>query len=174
MIFISIIIYLSIKFDYFLFHIRIFRTVFKESCYSATGFTGGVAMLKKVLKFLGLKGNDMAETQEHNRKHIRHPAFHAEAIINGQVFALRDWSMGGVFFETMPDARIAAGDTVQMTLKFRFLHGTVNVQQIAHITRTMKRGIAAEFAPFAVTTRRQMERVLDSFYTQSCIESQVA
>lgn len=116
----------------------------------------------------------MADNGEHRRRHVRHPAFHAEVIVGGRVYNIRDWSMGGVFFESAPDARIIAGDTVQVTLRFRFLHDTISVQQQALVTRTAKRGIAAEFAPMVTATRRQLERVLDSLYTQKFLESQIA
>ncbi len=116
----------------------------------------------------------MDNQEERRRRHVRHPAVHAEAIVGGRAYSIRDWSMGGVFFDTAPDARLIAGDTVQVTLRFRFPHDTISVQQQALVIRTAKRGIAAEFGPLVATTRRQMERVLDSLYAQSFLESQSA
>ena len=116
----------------------------------------------------------MKLAEEHRRKHVRHPAFQAEALVGGRTYNIRDWSMGGIFFDTAPDARLTAGDSVTVTLKFRFPHDTISIQQQALITRTARRGIAAEFAPLQGSVRRQFERVLDSIYAQSFLESQIA
>ncbi len=98
----------------------------------------------------------------------------AEVIVGNRAYSVKDWSLGGVSFETAPDARLAAGDRVQIVIHFRFPQGTVVIQQQAHIVRAAKQSIAAKFAPLMTDSRRQFERILDHLHTQNFVESQVA
>jgi hypothetical protein len=108
------------------------------------------------------------------RKYVRYGNLHAEVTVGNQAYSVRDWGIGGVSFETAPDARLTVGDKIQLVLKFRFLHDTITVQQPAQVVRTARRGIAAVFTPLPAATRRQFDRVLDSLHTESFLESQAA
>jgi len=131
-------------------------------------------MIGKILALLGLGNGRYNSMANNRRKHVRHPGFPAEVIVGNRAYGVRDWSMGGVAFETPADARLQAGDRLQVTLKFHLPHDTITLEQQARITRAVKRGVAAEFAPLPPTARRKLERVLDSIHAQSFIESQVA
>ncbi|MCE9508230.1 MAG: PilZ domain-containing protein [Alphaproteobacteria bacterium] len=132
-------------------------------------------MLKKILAFLGLGNGIYNVAIDPRRKYVRHPGFRAEVIVGNRVYGVRDWSLGGVAFETGADARIQAGDKVQVTMKFHLpTNDTITIEQQARIVRAAKRGVAAAFAPLPPNTRRQFERVLDSLHAQSFLESQVA
>lgn len=132
-------------------------------------------MIEKVLSALGLSKKNVTDTQDASRrKHVRYEAFHAEVVVGDRAYAIRDWGMGGVFFETTPDARLTAGDKIPTVLKFRFLHETITVQMPARIIRTAKRGIAAEFSSLPAEVRRQLERVRDNLHAQNFLESQIA
>jgi hypothetical protein len=130
--------------------------------------------MSEILSFFGFGSGDGNAKADFRRKHIRYPGFHAEVMLGNRAYSVRDWSMGGVVFETAPDARLMSGDRIQILLKFRFPHDTIVIQQQAQVVRTAKRGIAAKFATLPQDTRRQFERVLDSLYAQSFMESQVA
>lgn len=131
--------------------------------------------MSEILSFFGLGGGSSSNAKaDLRRKHIRYPGFHAEVVVGNRAYSVRDWSMGGVVFETAPDARLTSGDKFQILLKFRFPHDTITVQQQALVLRTSKRGIAAQFAALPTESRRQFERVLDSLHAQSFLESQVA
>lgn len=131
-------------------------------------------VMSKILSFLSFGGVASNAGADYRRQHIRHAGVQAEVIVGSRAYSIRDWSMGGVAFETAPDARLTAGDKVQITLKFRLPHDTITIQQTALIVRTAKRGIAAKFAALPKDARRQFERVLDSLHAQSFLESQVA
>jgi hypothetical protein len=131
-------------------------------------------MIKKILALLGLGNGIYSVAIDPRRKYVRHPGFRAEVIVGNHVYGVRDWSLGGVSFETGADARIQAGDKLQVTMKFHLPHDTITIEQPARIVRAAKRGVAAAFAPLPPTTRRQFERVLDSLHAQSFLESQVA
>ena len=131
-------------------------------------------LVRSVLSFFNLGGGSSNAETDVRRKYIRHGGFHAEVTIGSRAYRIRDWSLGGVAFETAPDASLTVGDKIQLVLKFRFLHDTITIVQPAHIVRTAKRGIAAKFAPLPVTARRQFDRVIDSLHTESFLESQAA
>ena len=109
-----------------------------------------------------------------SRKYVRYGNLRAEVTVGDRAYNVRDWGFGGVAFEMAPDARLTVGDKIQLVLKFRFLTGTITVQQPAQIVRTARRGIAAVFTPLPVATRRQFDRVLDSLNTESFLKSQAA
>jgi len=130
-------------------------------------------LVQSVLSFFHLdSGAWNAETDA--RKYVRYGNIHAEVTVGNQAYSVRDWGIGGVAFETAPDARLTVGDKIQLVLKFRFLHDTITVEQPAQIVRTARRGIAAVFTPLPAATRRQFDRVLDRLHTENFLESQAA
>ncbi len=130
--------------------------------------------MSSILSFFNLGDGALNAKADFRRKHIRYAGVHAEVVVGDRAYSIRDWSLGGMSFETAPDARLTAGDKILAVLKFRFPHDTITIQQPALIVRTAKRGIAAQFAPLPAEARRQFERVLDSLNAQSFMESQVA
>lgn len=133
-------------------------------------------MIETILNSLGISDKSFnSQGQGHSRRrHTRHPGVHAEVDVAGRVYSVRDWSLGGMFFETPPDSRMVVGDRVTFNLKFRLPHETVTIPHSARVVRAATRGIAAEFAPLAPELRRQFEKVIDFFHAQSFLESQVA
>jgi hypothetical protein len=131
-------------------------------------------MIGKILQTLGIGDGSLNQEGEPRRRHIRHPGLQAEVEVADRAYSVRDWSLGGVFFETVPDARLAAGDEINMTVRFRFPHETISISHLGRIVRSAKRGIAAEFLPLNGMTRREFQRVLDTFNAQGFVESQVA
>jgi hypothetical protein len=132
-------------------------------------------MIDKILAFFGFGSGTYNSAPDPQRKYVRHASgFHAEVIVGDRIYSVRDWSLGGIAFETGADARIQAGDKVQVTMKFHFPHDTITIEQPARIVRTAKRGAAAEFAPLKPATHRLFKRVQDSFYAQNFLESQTA
>lgn len=129
-------------------------------------------LIEQILSKLGL--SDFSEDSKSRRKHPRHPGMQTEVSIHDQVYSVRDWSLGGVFFDTPPDARMVKGDNVTLNLKFRLPHETITIRQMARVVRAAGRGIAAEFTGMPPEIRKQFEKVIDSFHAQSFIESQVA
>lgn len=128
-------------------------------------------LVQGVLSFFHL-GRGARDATADIRKYVRYGNLRAEVTVGNQAYSIRDWGLGGVAFETAPDARLTVGDKIQLVLKFRFLHDTIIVQQPAQIVRTAKRGIAAVFTPLPAATRRQFDRVLDSLHTENFLESQ--
>lgn len=131
-------------------------------------------MIELILSTLGLSDSSFNSAGDTRRKHQRHPGHQTEIDVAGRVYSVRDWSLGGIFFDTPPDSRMVLGDKVNFDLRFRLPHETITIQHTAKVVRSATRGIAAEFMPLAPDVRRKFDRVIDWFHTQSFLESQVA
>lgn len=131
-------------------------------------------MINEILSKLGLGDASLTQEAEARRKHVRRNGMRADVVVGNTTYGVRDWSQGGVFFDVAPDARLVVGDKVNVTLRFRLPHETVNIQQMARVVRAANHGIAAEFTPLSPEARRKFDRVIDGYHTQSFLESQVA
>lgn len=131
-------------------------------------------MLQKILSFFGIGDGTLNGDIEPRRRYARHLGQDAEVVVANRVYSVKDWSYGGVSFETLLDAPVSAGESLQMTIRFRFPHETVSITQVGRVVRSAKRGMAAEFAPLSRDIRRKFDRVLDYVHTRDFLESQVA
>jgi len=128
-------------------------------------------VVNRILSFLHLGASFGVDAR---RKYIRYSGVPAEVTVGNRAYSIRDWSQGGISFETAPDASITVGDKVSLVLKFRFMHGIITINQPALVVRSAKRGIAAEFLPAPAAARSQFDRVLDSLYAERFLASQAA
>jgi len=108
------------------------------------------------------------------RKYVRYNSVQAEVVVGQRAYSIRDWSLGGVSFETPPDARLTSGDRIEIELKFRFAHGTVTVRQPAEVVRAVRRDVAAKFTPLGPGARREFSRVFDVLNAEGFLASQTA
>jgi len=131
-------------------------------------------MINQLLMKLGLGDGSLNAEGDTRRKFIRYPGAQADVSVGGSTYSLRDWSLGGISFETLPDARLLVGDSINFTLRFRFPQGVVAVEQQGRVVRTGKRGIAAAFVMPDADARKALERVLDGYHAQNFLQSQVA
>lgn len=131
-------------------------------------------MLSTLLAKLGLGDGSYNTSADTRRKYIRMPGARAEVELGSQALRVRDWSQGGISFDTMPDTPINEGDRVVVTLRFRLPHETVSMQRPLRIVRAGAHGAAAEFAPLSNDDRKQFARVLDSYHAEEFLASQAA
>jgi hypothetical protein len=130
------------------------------------------AMLNALLAKLGLGDGSHNADVDTRRKHIRYGAVQADVEVAGKAYSLRDWSMGGFSFETLPDSRLLTGDRINFTLHFRFPHDTISVAQQGRVLRTGRKGVAAEFISISPEARREFVRVIDGIHAQGFLQSQ--
>ena len=132
-------------------------------------------MFDNVLSFFGLGNGQQPAQGDFRRKHIRYPGLNAEVVIGKNTYPVHDWDLNGIAFGTTPDNYMNVGTTVQMTIKFSLPHETIIIEQEASIFRIAQRGISvAMYTSLQPGARHQFERVLDGFYAQKFLESQVA
>lgn len=136
--------------------------------------TFGQDVMNRMLSFFNIGQQEWNAEADPRRRHVRYNSVHAEVTVGHYNYSVKDWSFGGVAFETAPDSSITIGDRLTLKMTFRFLHETITIQQPAMVVRSARRNIAVEFAPLAAEVRRQFERVMDGVNTQNFLESQAA
>lgn len=133
-------------------------------------------MINRLLNILGLGDGSMNGASEWRRKHVRHDiqkaGLKAEVEINGRAYSIRDWSMGGLSFDT--DQAPQMGQDLDMQIRFRLPHETVVIHQPGRVVRFMKQGVAAEFPPLAPEIQRHFRKVLDDIDAMDFVQSQAA
>jgi len=133
-------------------------------------------MIHRLLNILGLGDGSLNGTAEWRRRHVRHDirkaGVEAEVEINGRSYSIRDWSMGGLCFDTEAEPQL--GQKLDMQIRFRLPHETITIRQNGRVVRAMQRGVATEFAPLAPEMRRRFRKVVDGIHALEFVESQVA
>lgn len=127
-----------------------------------------------LMSFFSSASDSNKSEAEPRRKNVRHGGFQAEVTFANRAYSVRDWSLGGVAFDTAPDASLMVGDKLNVVFKFRFANETITVQQPVHVVRAQRRSIAAQFGPIVPEARRQFDRVLDYLHMEKFLESQAA
>lgn len=135
-------------------------------------------MIHQILNILGLGDGSMNGASEWRRRHIRHNTreigVQADVEIAGRTYKIRDWSMGGLSFETPANAPATIGAEVDMDIHFRLADETITISQAAgRMVRDLGRGMATEFSDLTPEMRRRFEKVLDMIHTQRFLESQL-
>lgn len=135
-------------------------------------------MIHQILNILGLGDGSLNGTGEWRRRHIRHNTrdigVQAEVDIGGRRYKIRDWSMGGLCFETPANAPATVGAEVDMDIHFRLPGETITIQKAGgRMVRDLGRGMATEFNDLTPDMRRRFEKVLDMIHTQGFMESQL-
>lgn len=131
-------------------------------------------MLSTLLTKLGLGDGSYNTETDPRRKYIRFEGAQAEIEFGQQSLPVRDWSQGGVFFDAVPGVELNEGDKMVATLRFRFPHETVSVQQQIRVVRTARRGVAVEFGPQSNDDRRLFNRIIDNYNAENFLASQTA
>jgi hypothetical protein len=129
-------------------------------------------MINSILVKLGLGDGSLNADVDTRRRSIRFNGIKADVEVAGKSYSLRDWSTGGVSFETLPDARLLTGDHVNFTLRFRFPHDVITVEQQGRVLRTGRNGVAAEFVGMSPESKRGFDRVIDGIHAQQFLQSQ--
>lgn len=129
-------------------------------------------MINRILNSLGL-GDGSLNGAEWRRRHARHSGQQAQASvrIGNRLYSMRDWSMGGVSFNTLADDTVAVGDRIELEMDFHLPTETVTIVQPVEVVRKEGNGIAAAFAPLTSDVRRRFEKVIDGIHAQSFVES---
>lgn len=131
-------------------------------------------MFGKLLSLFGISSAGTSIGRSTRRKYVRHHAFNADVLINGKKYNVHDWSLGGVAFDAAGDSTIKMGDKLEVIIQFKFINNDITISQNAHVVRSDGFNCAAEFEPLPQPVRHEFDRVLETLYTQSFIESQTS
>ena len=130
-------------------------------------------MIGQLLNHLGLGDGSLNSDNEARRRYIRHVGYQAEVEVADHSYSVHDWSIGGVAFDAAK-ANVREGDSVNFVMRFRLPLEVITIHQPGRVVRAISQDIAAAFDPLTDETRRQFERVVDSYNAQGFLESQVA
>ena len=132
-------------------------------------------MISQFLTRFGLGDDSLNGAPRPRREPLRYPGTQTQVTVGDETFSVKDWSLGGLCFETMTVSALRAGDIVDFKLTFRLPHETIEVIQAGQVVRVGPYGVAAAFlVPLAAENQRLLRRAIDGFHTQSFLESQIA
>lgn len=122
--------------------------------------------------FAGLKAENTNEQFSTRRRFSRRSCDSSVVIINGQIYPVENWSMGGVAING--DSRpFGINDIIQMTIKFKLSDTVIDLPHKARVVRKTAHRVAFEFAPLTSNVRKGLQSVVDDYVSSRFAESQL-
>ena len=120
-----------------------------------------------------LKAENNNSEYEVKRRHTRRDGDHCVAVIDGSIYPVQNWSMGGTLIRA--DERLfGVNDEIPVTMKFKLGNGIRDIPQLAKVIRKSHGRIALQFAPLTQNTQRVFQRVINDCMSTEFVESQMA
>ncbi len=117
-------------------------------------------MMKLLAKYLGLGTSATQESPQHRRIHPRRGNDLCVSVINGKLFPVENWSMGGMLLAG--DARLfGLNQMIDLTLKFRLREQIIDIGQKARIVRKSEDKFALEFLDVPAAIKNKFQMVID-------------
>lgn len=122
--------------------------------------------------FSGLKAENTNEQFSTRRRFSRRSCDSSVVIINGQIYPVENWSMGGVSINS--DTRqFGIDDSFDVTLKFKLSERVIDLPHTARVVRKNSQRVGFEFAPLTSAVRKGLQSVVDDYVTARFAESQL-
>lgn len=115
-------------------------------------------------KLKGILMKQIHESEDDNvesrRRHTRRSADQCVCEIDGRMFPVQNWSLGGalVFGDDRP---FGAGQEVEVTMKFKLRSIIIDIKQKASIIRKSNGLIAMQYTPLSETVKTKFQQVID-------------
>ena len=123
--------------------------------------------------FAGLKAQNNNEQFSTRRRFTRRACDNSVVIINGQIYPVENWSMGGVAINA--DAReFGVDDVLDVTMKFKLSEDVIDLPHQARVVRKTPHGVGFEFTPLTDNVRKGFQNVVDDYVSSKFAESQYA
>ncbi|NCT40933.1 MAG: PilZ domain-containing protein [Alphaproteobacteria bacterium] len=123
--------------------------------------------------FSGLKAENTNEQYSTRRRFSRRSCDNSAVVIDGQIYPVENWSMGGVAVNG--DSRgFGVNTTVDVTMKFKLSNDVIDLPHTARVVRKSNDRIAFEFDPLSDTMRKGLQLVVDDYVSSKFAESQLA
>lgn len=123
--------------------------------------------------FASLKADNSNEQATARRKYTRRDCDKCVTEINGQIYPVENWSLGG-FLIAADERAFGVREDVQTVMKFKLRDSIIDVPHKAHVVRKSKNKIAFEFEPISRVTRDRFQRVVDDYVTSQFANSHLA
>jgi len=120
--------------------------------------------------FAGLKADNTNEQYSTRRRFSRRSCDSSVVIINGQVYPVENWSMGGVAING--DTRgFGVNTSVDMTMKFKLSDEVIKVPHTARVVRKNAHRVAFEFEPLSKKVSKGFQTVIDDYVSSRFAQS---
>lgn len=128
-------------------------------------------MLNKLIgSFLG--DSTAATPVKSKREHARRAGDQCVSIVNGKMFPIQNWSLGGLLI-TGDDRFFGVNDEHDVTLKFKLRDEVLDITHRAKIIRKNAGNIALEFIPLSSAVQSGFQKVMDDVLAQDFTDSQM-
>ena len=123
--------------------------------------------------FASLKADNNNEQHAARRRYTRRECDRCVTEINGQIYPVENWSLGG-FMINADNRLFSANQDIEMTMKFKLRDQIMDIHHKAHVVRKAKNKVAFEFEPVSQKTRSKFQSVVDDYVTSQFAGSQAA
>lgn len=107
------------------------------------------------------------------RRHARRSADRCVSVIDGKIYPVLDWSLGGTQI-TCDERLYGVGQEVEIALKFQLREDVIDIPHKGRVVRKGKGRIALEFLPLTKEIRDRFQNVVDDYISREFADSQLA
>lgn len=112
--------------------------------------------------FAGLKADNSNDQMSTRRQFSRRSCDKSVVVIDGQIYPVENWSMGGVAING--DTRsFGVNVSVDVTMKFKLSDGVIDLPHTARVVRKTPDSVAFEFEPLPRDMQRGLQTVVDDY-----------
>ena len=106
------------------------------------------------------------------RRHPRRRSDKCVSMINGRMYPVENWSVGGVLIQG--DSRpFGVDNEIDVVLKFKLRDQMIDVPHRARVIRKSKDKVAFEFLPISAQIKNKFQSVIDDYVTGQFADSQI-
>lgn len=123
--------------------------------------------------FASLNAGNNNEPESIRRSHPRREMDQCVTVINGNIYPVQNWSMGGVLIRA-DDRLFGVNDEIAMTIKFKLNDRVTDVTHVGRVLRKNAGQVAFQFAPLTRKTRNDFQHVVNDYATSQFADSHSA
>lgn len=112
--------------------------------------------------FSNLRAENANEPAITRRRYSRRHQDHCVCLIDGGIYPVSNWSMGGVVI-TADSRTFGMKVPAALHLKFKTSNGVIDTKHRAHVVRKTKDTVAFEFEPINAKIRNAFQAVIDDY-----------
>lgn len=106
------------------------------------------------------------------RRYPRRETDKCVSMINGKIYPVENWSMGGVLIQG--DSRpFGVDNEIDVVLKFKLRDDMMDIPHRARVVRKSKDKVAFEFLPISDQIKNSFQNVIDDFVAGQFADSQM-
>ncbi|MBK6896937.1 MAG: PilZ domain-containing protein [Alphaproteobacteria bacterium] len=106
------------------------------------------------------------------RQFARRSGDHCVTVINGKIYPVENWSLGG-FMINADDRMFGVADAFDVTMKFKLRNAILDIPHSATVVRKSHNRVALQFKPMAKAIKDNFQQVVDDALSQGFADSQL-